>query len=249
MQPKSWPCRFSGCLRRHETRPLLGAGVGAWLIGTLACASPIVAIDYRGGYTFSRSERSAIEQVADRAARDVRSLLPSLPEELRLTVEAGDRVIPETGENGSVGLPGAVYWTVNPAHKGGVLAVVNAQLRATLFHEWYHLVRETTFAPQTLAERAVNEGLATAFERDFGGAPTPWGAYPDDIKAWTMELLALPPAANTRDWMSRHPDGRRWIGYKVGTYIADQAKRKAGLSLAQLAVEPTEKIIAWAEVR
>jgi hypothetical protein len=138
---------------------------------------------------------------------------------------------------------------VNPRREGGVLAVVTAQLRATLFHEWYHLVREGKFSPQTLAEQAVNEGLATAFERDFGGAPTPWGAYPPEVAAWTTELLAQGPAPSSRAWMYTHPDGRRWIGFKVGTYLADRAVRQSGLSLAQLAAEPTERIITLAKVQ
>lgn len=219
------------------------------LAGAAGCARPAVSVDYRGAYDFTRSERAAIEGVANRAARDVRPLLPTLPMDLRLTVDAGDRVIPETGENGSTGLPRTVYWIVNPDHAGGVGAVVNAQLRATLFHEWYHLVREASLAPETLAERAVSEGLATAFERDFGGALTPWGAYPADVQAWTQELLSQPPGASSRHWMSTHPDGRRWVGYKVGTYIADRAVRESGRSLAQLATEPTERIISWAKVR
>lgn len=211
------------------------------------CAQPVVEVEYR--YDFFRSERAAVQRIADEAEADVRRLLPTLPTGLRITVDASDQVIPETGENASIGLPAAVYWVVNPQHTGGVLAVVNAQLRATLFHEWYHLVRETRFEPQTLIERVVNEGLATAFERDHGGAPTPWGAYPREVDAWLTEMLSLPPDADSRGWMSRHPDGRRWLGYKVGTYIADLAMRESGLSLAQLAHEPTEKILALARVQ
>jgi uncharacterized protein YjaZ len=226
-----------------------GAVLAAYVVAAVSCAPSVVAIEYRSGHVFSRSERAAIQGIADRAVRDVRPLLPGLPRDLRITVQAGDRVTPETGESGSIGLPSAVYWTVDPTHQGGVLAVVNAQLRATLLHEWYHLVREAKFAPETLAERAVNEGLATAFERDVGGAPTPWGAYPSDVAAWTTELLAQGPGASFREWMYQHPDGRRWIGFKVGTYLADRAVRESGLSLAQLAVEPTEKIIALAKVQ
>jgi uncharacterized protein YjaZ len=219
------------------------------LVAAVGCGSPLVAVDYRAGHEFSRSERAAIQRVADQAARDVRPLLPTLPTDLRITVQATDRVIAETGETGSIGLPGAVYWMVDPGHDGGVMAVVTAQLRSTLFHEWYHLVRENKFLPQTLAERAVNEGLATAFERDFGDAPTPWGAYPADVADWTTELLAVDPPVPSREWMYGHPDGRRWIGFKVGTYIADRAVRESGLSLAQLAGEPTERILALAKVQ
>jgi uncharacterized protein YjaZ len=158
-------------------------------------------------------------------------------------------VIPETGETASIGLPGAVYWTVDPQHGGGVIAVVTAQLRATLFHEWYHLVREARVAPESILDRAVNEGLATAFERDYGGAPTPWGAYPTDVDAWTKEFLALPADAPERQWMYQHPDGRRWIGFKVGTYLADRAVRASGLSLAQLTAMPAREIVELAKLQ
>ena len=214
---------------------------------TAGCTSSAVTVEYRTGYDFSGAERRAIDEIANRAEGDVRKLLPALPADLRLTVQVGDRVIPETGENGSIGLPGAVYWTVDARHAGGVLGIANAQLRATLFHEWYHLVRESHFAPTRLVERAVNEGLATAFERDHGGATTPWGAYPDEVVTWTREFLSLPPDAPSGEWMSKHPDGRRWIGYKVGTYLADRAVKASGRTLAELATVPTEKILEWAQ--
>jgi len=227
-------------------------GIGlatACLFGSVSCGRAAVTMEYRSGYAFSRTERNAIESVAYRAAHDVRQLLPSLPAELRITVQVGSRVIPETGETAGTGLPGAVYWTVDPNHNGGVIAVVNAQLRATLFHEWYHLVREARVTQNSLADEAVNEGLATAFERDYGGAPTPWGTYPSDVEAWTREFLALPADAPSRQWMYQHPDGRRWIGFRVGTYLADRAVRASGLSLAQLATMPTDKVIALAKLQ
>jgi uncharacterized protein YjaZ len=216
------------------------------LLASLGCGRPGIEIEYRAGRSFSEGERRAIAQIAERAALDVRQLLPTLPAQLRITVQAGSQVIPETGDTGGIGLPGAVYWTVDPTHRGGVIGVANAQLRATLFHEWYHLVREAHVATESLVDRAVNEGLATAFERDFGGRATPWGTYPADVERWTEEFLALPPDASVRDWMNRHTDGRRWIGYKVGTSLADRARQASGQSLAQLATVPTEQIVSWA---
>ena len=216
------------------------------LVFAVGCARPAVSVDYRN--TFSRAERRAIEAIAEQAAVDVRILLPTLPAELELTVQHGDKVIPETGETGEVGLPAHVYWTVNPQHAGGVIAIVNAQLRATLFHEFYHLVRANSGQGSSLnlTVRAINEGLATAFERDHGGAPTPWGAYPDDVSTWAKEFLALRGDALGQHWMSRHPDGRRWIGYKVGTWLADRAVKESGLSLEQLASVPAARILEWA---
>jgi hypothetical protein len=226
-------------------RPSVGATM-VWLLACVACGHRDVTVEYRSGYSFSRAEREAIEAVADRAAHDARALLPALSSELRLTVQTGVRVIPETGETAEAGVPSTVYWTVDPGHEGGVVAIVNAQLRATLFHEFYHLVRETAFTPVSLVDHAINEGLAAAFERDFGGARAPWGVYSPDVADWTREFLALPADAPRAQWMFKHPDGRRWIGFKVGAYLADRASRTSGLSVAELAQVPTERVIAWA---
>lgn len=168
-----------------------GAATG-YLLASIACGPGAVTMEYRGGYAFSQAEREAIAAVAERAARDARELLPTLPAELRITVQTGERVIPETGETAEIGLPSRVYWTVDPSHAGGVVGVVNAQLRATLLHEFYHLVREAKFTPLSLADRAVNEGLATAFERDYGGASPLWGEYPSDVAAWTRSFWRCP---------------------------------------------------------
>ena len=222
---------------------------GALLIALagVGCAQPGIELEFRAGHAFSRSERHAIRDVAELAVVDARRHLPTLPPHLRITVQAGTRVIPETGETGEIGLPGAVYWTVDTAHEGGVIAVVHAHLRGTLLHEWHHLAREARIPTRSLLDRVVSEGLATAFERDVGKQAAPWGDYPAEIDAWVDEVLALPADAPVRDWMQRHPDGRRWIGYKVGTRLADRAQRASGLTVSELATVPTKEIVAWAK--
>jgi hypothetical protein len=72
------------------------------------------------------------------------------------------------------------------------------------------------------------------------------GAYPAEVDAWTAEFLSQPGDAPVRDWMYEHPDGRRWIGYKVGTRLADRARLTPGLSLRELATVPADQIVAWA---
>ena len=178
--------------------------------------------------------------------RDAKRLLPGLPDRIIVRVNPGKKVMPETGQTGSVSLPNVVYWMVDPSRYGGVTAIAKRQLRSTLLHEFHHLVRENTASPASIMDRVMDEGLATAFERDFGDAPTPWGSYPPEVGEWVKELLALSPDASTTDWMSRHPDGRRWIGYKAGTYLVDQAKRASGKSSAELVSVPTDDILAMA---
>ena len=92
-------------------------------------------------------------------------------------------------------------------------------------------------------DRVVGEGLATVFERDAAGMPAPWGQYPPNVVDWVKELRALPSDAPWKQWMSRHPDGRRWIGFKAGTYIADQASRASGRTAAQLVNVPSAEVV------
>ena len=58
--------------------------------------------------------------------------------------------------------------------------------------------------------------------------------------------MALPITADYAEWMFRHPDGRRWIGYRAGTYIADRAMKATELSAAELAITPTARVLELA---
>lgn len=198
------------------------------------------------GYRFSPTERDTIETLGDATIPEVRRFLPTLPNELILKVYPGTDVIPETGEAGSIASTNRVFWIVNPHRAEGVVGIARRELRGTLFHELHHLVRSQTEQPVTLMQRVVAEGLATVFERDMAGMPAPWGKYPPNVLDWVNELLALPSDTQTREWMSRHSDGRRWIGYKAGAYIAEQAMKASGKSAAELANVPTAEVLRLA---
>lgn len=201
---------------------------------------------------FSQEARAAVHEVCDATEPEVRLLLPTLIPTVHLTVQVGTFVIPETGEVGTAVAPGRVSWTVDPSRPGGVVALARSRLRFTLFHELHHLVRGWVKSgrepPTTFMERVVREGLATAFERDGAGSKPLWGDYPENVRNWVDELLALPTDANYPQWMFQHPDGRRWIGYRAGTYIADLAMAASGKSAAELVTVPTAEILRLAGV-
>jgi hypothetical protein len=202
---------------------------------------------------FSKNARRAIEEVCVDAEPEIRYLLGDLHKNIELACQTGSFVIPETGEMGTAIAPNRVGWTVDSRLSGGVAAVARAQLRFTLFYEFHHLVRGWTMyggaVRTSFMEGVVSEGLATVFERDFGGRETPWGEYPEDVEEWVTELLELPVSAPYNQWMFQHPDGRRWIGYRAGTYIVDQAILASGFSAADLALAPTDKVLKMSGVR
>ena len=220
------------------------------LVLASACAERELTVRFfrSDAYAFSASERRAIEQVARATLNEVRPLLPALPPAIHLTVRPGNDVIEETGETASAMPPDAIMWTVDPSRHGGVAAITRQWLRATLFHELHHLARSAqTSQLRTIVDHAVYEGMATAFERDFAGVHTPWGAYPENVDQWAIELLQLPEDASRREWIYSHPDGRQWIGMKVGTYWVDQAMAKTRRSSADLAATPTRDLLALLE--
>lgn len=201
------------------------------------------------GRALSGDERRELQRVADEAFRDVRANLEGLPPRLTLIVRWGKNVIPETGENGTASYPGNVAWTVDPDRD--VLATIRTQLRPSLFHELHHLARASRVPTRTLTERVVTEGLAIAFERDFAKVNPPWAAVPPDAEAlaWTSEILRQPEGADERTWLFQHPDGRRWIGYRVGTFLADRATHATGKSSAALVFASADEILRNAGVR
>jgi uncharacterized protein YjaZ len=218
-------------------------------LGCISCAPHDTDVVFYivDGYRFSWADRGAIQRIADETAIEVRRLLPGLPARLTLRVRAGKKVMPETGASGDANAPDVVYWTVDPGHQGGVSAIVKTYLRQTLFHEFHHLVRGSTVGiERTFFDEAITEGLATAFERDFAAGTVPWGAYPEGVATWVAELRALPSASH-EEWISRHADDRRWIAYKVGTYLVDRAMKASGRSSADLVSVSTEEIVRLAE--
>jgi hypothetical protein len=226
---------------------MLVLAVAGPLIPACGETDPPIRFFRSGEHTFSQRERVVIEQITRSAFREVRPLLPALPARIEVTVRPGSDVIVETGETADAMPPAAIMWTVDPKLHGGVEAIARKWLRATLFHELHHLARSAVVAPRTLVDRAVFEGMASVFERDFAGAQPPWTAYPSNVSSWADELKALPPDAPVRDWIYAHPDGRRWIGMKVGSFWVDRAKTKSGRSAADLVALSTDEVIALAE--
>lgn len=224
-----------------------------WLIAGLivllsACERHDVEIELpASGRSLSAAEQRELQRVADGAFREVRGLLVGLPPRLTLVVRWGSDVIPETGENGTASFPGRIGWTLDPERDA--LSIIRTQLRPTLFHELHHLARASRTASRSLVDQVVTEGLATAFERDFGQTTPPWGQAPPEIMEWTRELLRQPDTSDQAKWLVRHPDGRRWVGMRVGTFLVDRAARASGRTAASLVFTETAEVVRLADIR
>ena len=212
-----------------------------------SCGQHAIAVQYRivDEHTFSRSELSVIQTIADDSTREVRRLLPDLPDAPILEVFPDEDVIEELGYKGETA-GRAVYWGVNPRHGEGLAAMAKRHLRPFLFQSLFRIVRVQSLGyGRSRADHVINSGLETVFARDFAATSYPWRTYPPEVEDWVTELLE-PPAGDHHAWMVRHPDGRRWIGIKTGTYLVDRAVQASGKSVVDLVSTPTAEILRMA---
>lgn len=160
----TWALYCESCRTVRYTRAMLRRVFRscASLCAFVVCAGcntggPRVEFYLAKDYRFSQAERWAIEDVARSTAVEARQLLPTLPQDLVIRVYAGSDVIPESGESASIVPPATVIWVVDPQHEGGVTKVVGTWLRATLLHEWHHLVRDQTVTSTSLMDAVISE--------------------------------------------------------------------------------------------
>jgi hypothetical protein len=198
-------------------------------------------------------DKASIERIAAATETEARRHLSNLPRDLILIVDVGRNVVQETGESGVAASPTLLRWFVDHRRPGGAAPIIEARLRSTLLQLSHHVVREWVSsgvdAATSFWDTIVAEGLANAFAREVTGAPAPWADYPGAVTAWLSELRMMSEAdvaASFNLWLSELPDGRRFAAYKVGTYLADQARQNSGRSFEQLAILATADLLELA---
>lgn len=200
----------------------------------------------------SNAERDIVETTCARASVELRRLLPALPDVVHVNVATRGRVIPQLGYGARATTERSLAFVVDPQHPSGSKALIEESLRPVLFHECHHIVRGWVMRGGKRRKRfidgVIHEGLASAFERDAVGHAPPWIHYPDNVRDWVDELLPLPVYVPYAKWMFAHPDGRCWIGYRAGVFIADRAMAASGRSAAELAETSCEDMLALADI-
>lgn len=192
-----------------------------------------------------------LEVVITRSYKKAKKLLPFLSEHVNIVVQPNKyEVVPETGEGGFSRNFELILAFFDPARLNCRQQLID-NISSMIFHELNHVARyAVTEYHEGFLKGCVMEGLATVFEREYGDYGVPlWGKYKaTEAKVWLAEIKLLGESVKWNDYMFKHPDGRKWIGYKVGTYIIDQASKNSGKSVLELTSMECEDILKLAKV-
>lgn len=140
-------------------------------------------------------------------------------------------LIPETQDAGYTVNSELVMLAFNPNAPTKVLE----NITGTVFHEMNHAARyNIPIFHHSFLDSCVMEGLATVFAREYAGDDALWSHQVENVSNWIKEIIEQGANININDYMYSHPDGRRWIGYKVGTYIVDKAIKNSEKSVVDL---------------
>lgn len=162
--------------------------------------------------------------------KEVSELLPSLPADIDVQFD-NDFLVPGFGTGGAA-------WnldTIKLAYDRSLNTsqeLLIAELKATYYHETYHLARgvsfETTPPDLPALSNAIEEGAATKFEVVHADSKAEYQQYEDraTMQSWLKEINRLPNGFDY-DWQRYKffdPEtGRKWILYKIGMFIVDEA--------------------------
>ncbi|MEM1001890.1 MAG: DUF2268 domain-containing putative Zn-dependent protease [Bacteroidota bacterium] len=204
--------------------------------------------------TFSENEKQLIEETITETDKDLRELLPELPQNIEVILAQMSRDLEVVG--GTTGRAekhdpdGEVYIYISNVFPGGIKAAVKTSLVPTIYHEFHHLARGWTMIGNKFDRgidiAMVNEGLAVVFSEHYTQKVFEGNSIPKDVESWVEEVLALPQDANYNTWMNQHPDGRFGIGYRAGNYVVRKAIKQSKKDILELSMLSPEEILELA---
>jgi hypothetical protein len=216
-------------------------------------SSGLTIIFQEEAHSWTAKQKRLINRIIKKSEKEVRQLLPGLPENITVEVHIIDRDIDVVG--GITGrtesnVPPLVIIEISKVFPGGITAAVDAALRPTLFHEFHHLsrgwaIKDNKYGPG-ISTAAVNEGLAVVFSEEYTQIKFEANAYPEEADSWVKEILPLPKDADYHKWMFEHPDGRTSVGYRTGHFIIRQAMATSGKDVLELSKKEPEEILRLA---
>lgn len=194
----------------------------------------------------------------EKSYAEMRKLLPELPEAIDIWL-IHDFPLDSSGVSGFAYSPSIITIDFNPDFADKQLQ--QKALRATVFHEAYHLVQghtgEDGSAVYTSAlDSAIYEGMATVFERKYANLKEPYGDYSTTdeslLQKWQSELTKITPegfiAEDGKLWRQwafyDESDDYGWKLYKTGAWIVDRYLEKSGEDILDIVHMPAADIAA-----
>lgn len=186
----------------------------------------------------------------EKAHKEVSELLPFGSKHINFFVQPREYgLIKETQDNGHAHNSEFLEFAFNPTVDEKGLKTILDDIKATVFHEMNHAARyNIPIFHVKFLDNCIMEGLATVFERDYGGSKPPYGKYPKNVADWVQEIIDKNDMFAWQEYSFDHPDGRRWIAYKVGTYIVDEAIKNSGKTVIELTQMECADILKLAKV-
>jgi uncharacterized protein YjaZ len=180
----------------------------------------------------------------------VTELLPFGSKHINFIIQPREyNLIAETNDNGHTHNSELIELAFNPKVDTKASKIILDDVKATIYHEMNHAARfNIPIFHRSFLDNCILDGLATVFERAFAGSNPPYGDYPDTVSEWVQEIITKNDMFAWASYSFNHPDGRRWIAYKVGTYIVDEAMRKSGKSIIELTQMECADILLLAEI-
>ncbi len=158
-------------------------------------------------------------------------------------------LIESTGDNAHTYNSEFIELAFDPTRDKKGMETIVSGVRYGVYHEMNHAARfNISIYHVTFLDTCIMEGLATVFTRDYAGEKALWAKYPKNVEDWMREIIDKNDLFAWQHYSFKHPDGRQWIAYKVGTYIIDQAMKRSGKSVIELTQIECAEILKLAKI-
>lgn len=190
--------------------------------------------------TLSKNQQRLLKSTLVDVTKRSRDLLIDMPTRIDINVTITDKELNDfRGVSGIAQTPTTINLSLSKHYEKGIENAIEVGVRNTLFHEYHHIAHGWTVEGNHhgpgIATAAVNEGLATVFADHYSDNNSLWLDKGKAQTDWIQEIIRLPDNAPYDVWMmGTHPDGRQYIGYKVGVAIVNTAMDKSGMSILEI---------------
>ncbi len=193
------------------------------------------------------SDKARLEKNIPKWHKEVRLILPGVPKNMEYIFDMR-YLAPDTGAGGYTLSKEKIALAFDSSFEDKMSQMTS--IRGAVFHENYHVVQGWTGeikGEPTAMFNTIMEGAATVFERDTAGASPPWAVYDifDNPNEYVKKINQLEKGYDWRRWKFEDPETSiKWIMYRIGTYIVDQAlENNKELSIVDLATLGPEAIL------